>query len=165
MFLLCFIIKKTNKQEFSNFLKDYFSISYWKVVTNRVMFLRMSRCFVPWFYFFLYLENDSLLCTNIILLCTSNLFLFLYFENDWLLGTNIILLCTSIFFFLYLENDWLFCTKIILLCISYLFFSFSILILFLWLCLVPRKYKKKKKNIKENDFLMFGCPIKYSKEN
>ena len=143
-------------------MKDYFSISYWKVVTNCVMFLRMSRCLVSWFYFFLYLENDSLLCTNIILFCTSYLFLFLYLENDLLLCTNIILLCTSIFFFLYLENDWLFCTNIILFCIS-TFFSFSILIL--WLCLVPEKYKEKKKNVKKNDFLMFGCPIKYSKEN
>ena len=33
------------------------------------------------------------------------------------------------------------------------------------LCLVPGKYKGKKKNAKENDFLMFGCPIKNSKEN
>ena len=28
-----------------------------------------------------------------------------------------------------------------------------------------KKYKGKKKIIKENDFLKFGCPIKYSKEN
>ena len=27
------------------------------------------------------------------------------------------------------------------------------------------KYKEKKKNAKENDFLMFGCPIKNIKEN
>ena len=27
------------------------------------------------------------------------------------------------------------------------------------------KYKGKKKNVKENDFLMFGCPIKNIKEN
>ena len=33
------------------------------------------------------------------------------------------------------------------------------------LCLVPGKYKGKKKNVKENDFLMFGCPIKNIKEN
>ena len=33
------------------------------------------------------------------------------------------------------------------------------------LCLVPRKYKGKKKNAKENDFLMFGCPMKNIKEN
>ena len=33
------------------------------------------------------------------------------------------------------------------------------------LCLVPGKYKGKKKNVKENDFLMFGYSIKYSKEN
>ena len=33
------------------------------------------------------------------------------------------------------------------------------------LCLVPGKYKGKKKNAKENDFLMFDCLIKYSKEN
>ena len=36
---------------------------------------------------------------------------------------------------------------------------------FFMLCLVPGKYKRKKKNAKANDFLMFGCPIKYSKEN
>ena len=35
----------------------------------------------------------------------------------------------------------------------------------LWLCLVPGKYKGKKKNAKENDFLMFGCPMKNIKEN
>ena len=35
----------------------------------------------------------------------------------------------------------------------------------LWLCLAPGKYKEKKKNAKENDFLMFGCPIKNIKEN
>ena len=28
-----------------------------------------------------------------------------------------------------------------------------------------RKVQKKEKNIKENDFLMFDCPIKYFKEN
>ena len=28
-----------------------------------------------------------------------------------------------------------------------------------------KKYKGKKKNVKGNDFLMFDCPIKYSKEN
>ena len=28
-----------------------------------------------------------------------------------------------------------------------------------------RKVQRKEKNIKENDFLMFGCPIKYFKEN
>ena len=28
-----------------------------------------------------------------------------------------------------------------------------------------RKYKGKKKNAKENDFLMFGCPMKNIKEN
>ena len=28
-----------------------------------------------------------------------------------------------------------------------------------------RKYKGKKKNVKENYFLMLDCPIKYSKEN
>ena len=28
-----------------------------------------------------------------------------------------------------------------------------------------RKVQRKKKNIKENDFLMFCCPIKYFKEN
>ena len=33
------------------------------------------------------------------------------------------------------------------------------------LCLVPEKYKGKKKNVKENDFFMFDCPIKYFKEN
>ena len=33
------------------------------------------------------------------------------------------------------------------------------------LCLVPGKYKGKKKNAKENDFLMFGCPMKNIKEN
>ena len=33
------------------------------------------------------------------------------------------------------------------------------------LCLVPGKYKGKKKNDKENDFLMFGCPMKNIKEN
>ena len=33
------------------------------------------------------------------------------------------------------------------------------------LCLVPGQYKGKKKNAKENDFLMFDCLIKYSKEN
>ena len=27
------------------------------------------------------------------------------------------------------------------------------------------KYKGKKKNTKENDFLMFGCPMKNIKEN
>ena len=27
------------------------------------------------------------------------------------------------------------------------------------------KYKRKKKNANENDFLMFDCSIKYSKEN
>ena len=32
-------------------------------------------------------------------------------------------------------------------------------------CLVPGKYKGKKKNAKENDFLMFGCPMKNIKEN
>ena len=35
----------------------------------------------------------------------------------------------------------------------------------LGLCLVPGKYKGKKKNAKENDFLMFGYPIKNIKEN
>ena len=35
---------------------------------------------------------------------------------------------------------------------------------YLRLCLVPRKYKGKKKNVKENDFLMFGCPMKISKK-
>ena len=34
----------------------------------------------------------------------------------------------------------------------------------LWLCLVPGKYKGKKKNAKENDFLMFACPMKNIKE-
>ena len=33
------------------------------------------------------------------------------------------------------------------------------------LCLVLGKYKGKKKNAKENDFLMFGCPMKNIKEN
>ena len=33
------------------------------------------------------------------------------------------------------------------------------------LCLVPGKYKGKKKNAKENDFLMFNCPMKNIKEN
>ena len=33
------------------------------------------------------------------------------------------------------------------------------------LCLIPGKYKGKKKNAKENDFLMFGCPMKNIKEN
>ena len=33
------------------------------------------------------------------------------------------------------------------------------------LCLVPGKYKGKKKNAKESDFLMFGCPMKNIKEN
>ena len=33
------------------------------------------------------------------------------------------------------------------------------------LSLVPGKYKGKKKNAKENDFLMFGCPMKNIKEN
>ena len=33
------------------------------------------------------------------------------------------------------------------------------------LCLVPGKYKGKKKNAKENDFFMFGCPMKNIKEN
>ena len=33
------------------------------------------------------------------------------------------------------------------------------------LCLVPGKYKGKKKNAKENDFLMFGCLMKNIKEN
>ena len=33
------------------------------------------------------------------------------------------------------------------------------------LCLVPGKYKGKKKNAKENYFLMFGCPMKNIKEN
>ena len=47
---------------------------------------------------------------------------------------------------------------------------------FLRLCLVPIKYegkckgkkiqrKSRKKNVKENDFFMFGCPIKNIKEN
>ena len=27
------------------------------------------------------------------------------------------------------------------------------------------KYKRKKKNVKKNDFFMFGWTIKYSKEN
>ena len=35
----------------------------------------------------------------------------------------------------------------------------------LQLYLVPKKHKRKKKNIKENDFLIFGCLIKYFKEN
>ena len=35
----------------------------------------------------------------------------------------------------------------------------------LGLCLVPGKYKGKKKNAKENYFLMFGCPMKNIKEN
>ena len=35
----------------------------------------------------------------------------------------------------------------------------------LGLCLVPGKYEGNKKNAKENDFLMFGCPIKNIKEN
>ena len=29
----------------------------------------------------------------------------------------------------------------------------------------PEKYKGKKKNAKENDFLMFGCHIKNIKKN
>ena len=34
------------------------------------------------------------------------------------------------------------------------------------LCLVLGKYKGKKKNAKENDFLMFGCPIeKYQRKS
>ena len=33
------------------------------------------------------------------------------------------------------------------------------------LCLVPGKYKGKKKNAKKNYFLMFGCPMKNIKEN
>ena len=33
------------------------------------------------------------------------------------------------------------------------------------LCLVFGKYKGKKKNAKENDFLMFGYPMKNIKEN
>ena len=28
-----------------------------------------------------------------------------------------------------------------------------------------KKYKGKKKNAKENDFIMFGCPMKNIKEN
>ena len=32
-------------------------------------------------------------------------------------------------------------------------------------CLVPGKYKGKKKNAKENDFLIFGFPMKNIKEN
>ena len=28
-----------------------------------------------------------------------------------------------------------------------------------------RKVQRKKKNAKENDFLMFGCPMKNIKEN
>ena len=38
-------------------------------------------------------------------------------------------------------------------------------IISLRLCLVPGKYKKKKKNAKENDFLIFGYPMKNIKEN
>ena len=34
-----------------------------------------------------------------------------------------------------------------------------------WLYLVPGKYKGKKKNAKENDFLMFDCPMKNIKKN
>ena len=33
------------------------------------------------------------------------------------------------------------------------------------LCLIPGKYKGKKKNAKENNFLMFDCPMKNIKEN
>ena len=33
------------------------------------------------------------------------------------------------------------------------------------LCLVPGKYKGKKRNAKENDFLIFGYPMKNIKEN
>ena len=33
------------------------------------------------------------------------------------------------------------------------------------LCLVPGKYKGKKKNAKENDFFMFDYPMKNIKEN
>ena len=33
------------------------------------------------------------------------------------------------------------------------------------LCLVPRKYYKQRKNVKEHDFLIFGCLIKNLKEN
>ena len=36
--------------------------------------------------------------------------------------------------------------------------------MFSLLCLVPGKYKGKKKNDKENDFLMFGCPMKNIKK-
>ena len=35
----------------------------------------------------------------------------------------------------------------------------------LMLCLVPGKYKGKKKNVKENDVLMFDCLMKNIKEN
>ena len=42
---------------------------------------------------------------------------------------------------------------------------FSSLDISLMVCLVPGKYKGKKKNVNENDFLMFDCPIKYFKEN
>ena len=33
------------------------------------------------------------------------------------------------------------------------------------LCLVPENTKEIKKNVKENDFFMFGCPMKNIKEN
>ena len=29
----------------------------------------------------------------------------------------------------------------------------------------PKNTKERKKNVKENDFFMFGCPIKNIKEN
>ena len=36
---------------------------------------------------------------------------------------------------------------------------------FLRLCLVFGKYQGKKKNIKENDYLIVGFPIQFFKEN
>ena len=124
MFLLFFIIKKRKKinKSFLVFRKitSQFHIEKWSSIVS---------CFQKYLVV-LYLENDSLLCINIILLRTSNLF-FLYTLK--MIGYFVPILSYFVpqsFFFLYLENNWLFCTNIILFCIS-TFFSFSILILYI----------------------------------
>lgn len=123
MFLLFFIIKKRKKinRSFLVFRKitSQFHIEKWSSIMS---------CFQKYLVI-LYLENDSLLCTNIILLRTSNLF---YFYTLKMIGYFVPILSCFVpqsFFFLYLENGWLFCTNII-----YISFSFSFSILILCIC-------------------------------
>ena len=63
-----------------------------------------------------------------------------------------------IFFGIQLDEIFLFNYKIIIINL----FSKNILLGYVWF---SENTKERKKNTKENDFFMFGCPMKNIKEN